>query len=141
MIRGVGRPSRWVPKCVYQEAVTQKDAILRAKGTVKAATLVGDSTCKNLVALSFYDSKPVYFISNACEKIQWVKKKRKLWHKGKGATVEAPFFRLNIVDEYNYGMGNVDQADQLRLQYRIHYWIRNRKWWWALFFWIFEGST
>ena len=140
MIHGVCRPSRGVPKCVYQEAVTQKDALLRAKGTVKAATLVGDSTCNNLVALSFYDSKPVYFISNACEKIQWVKKKRKLWHKEKGATVEVPFFRLNIVDEYNYGMGNVDQADQLRLQYRIHYWIRNRKWWWALFFWIFEGS-
>mgnify|MGYP003321282704 FL=1 len=37
-------------------------------------------------------------------------------------------------------MGNVDQADQLRLQYRIHYWIRNRKWCWAMFFWTFELS-
>ena len=37
-------------------------------------------------------------------------------------------------------MCNVDQADQLRLQYCIHYWIRNTKWWWALFFWIFESS-
>ena len=37
-------------------------------------------------------------------------------------------------------MGNVDQADQLRLQYCIHYWIRNNKWWWAIFFWIFECS-
>ena len=54
--------------------------------------------------------------------------------------VNAPFFRLNIVDKYNNGMGNVDQADQLRLQYCIHYWIRNRKWWWEIFFWIFENS-
>ena len=52
--------------------------------------------------------------------------------------MDVPYFRLNIVDEYNNGMGNVDQADQLRLQYRIHYWLRNRKWWWAIFFWAFE---
>ena len=37
-------------------------------------------------------------------------------------------------------MGNVDQADHLRLQYRIHYWLRNREWWWAIFFWAFECS-
>ena len=49
------------------------------------------------------------------------KKNRKLWHKEKGMKVNAPFYRLNLVDEYNLGMGNVDQVDQLRLQYRIHY--------------------
>ena len=37
-------------------------------------------------------------------------------------------------------MGNVDQADQLHLQYRIHYWLLNRKWWWSIFFWAFECS-
>ena len=37
-------------------------------------------------------------------------------------------------------MGNVDQADQLRLQYRIHYWLRNLKWWWEIFFWVYELS-
>jgi len=41
---------------------------------VKAAVLVGDSACQGLVSLSFYDSKPVYFVSNACEKIYWKKK-------------------------------------------------------------------
>ena len=113
---------------------------MKHKGTIKVARLVGDKECKNLIAASFYDSKPVYFISNACEKIHWLEKRRKLWHKERGMKVNAPFFRLNIVDEYNNGMGNVDQADQLRLQYRIHYWIRNPKWWWAIFFWVFENS-
>ena len=56
-----------------------------------------------------------------------------------GKCVQVPFYRLNIVDQYNNGMGNVDQADQLRLQYRSTYWLRNRKWWWSMFFWIFEG--
>ena len=50
-------------------------------------------------------------------------KKRKLWHKDLETKVEVQFFRLNVVNKYNNGMGNVDQADQLRLQYRIHYWI------------------
>jgi len=71
-------------------------------------------------------------------KYQVKKKNRKLLHKEKGKRVNAPFYRLNLVDEYNLGMGNVDQADQLRLQYRIHYWLRNRKWWWAIFFWCYE---
>ena len=62
---------------------------------------------EGLVTVSFYDSKPVYFVSMACENIFWVKKSRKLWHKDKGAKVNAPFYRLNIVDDYNFGMGNV----------------------------------
>ena len=32
-------------------------------------------------------------------------------------------------------MGEVDIADQLRLQYRPDRWIRNRKWWMAIFMW------
>ena len=140
MIHGVCRPSRGIPQCIVQEKVTRKDDLLRSKGTVKAAVLENDTKCKGLVALSFYDSKPVYFITKACERIEWIKKSRKLYHKEKGEKVDVPFYRLNIVDEYNFGMGNVDQADQLRLQYRVHYWIRNRKWWWAIFLWAFECS-
>ena len=37
-------------------------------------------------------------------------------------------------------MGDVDQSDQLHLQYRIHYWLWNQKWWFAIFLWIFECS-
>ena len=77
-------------------------------------------------------SLPILFRMHA--KISSEKKNRKLWHKEKGKKVNAPFYRLNLMDEYNLGMGDIDQADQLRLQYRIHYWLRNRKWWWAIFF-------
>ena len=66
--------------------------------------------------MSFYDSKPVYFISNACKSVQWIKKARKLWHQEEGKKVEVPFYRLIIVNEYNFVMGDVDQSDQLRLQ-------------------------
>ena len=32
-------------------------------------------------------------------------------------------------------MGHVDVSDQLRGSYRIDRWVRNRKWWWSMFFW------
>ena len=54
--------------------------------------------------------------------------------------MDVPFYQLNLIDEYNLGMGNVDQADQLRLQYRIHYWLHNQKWCFAIFFWCYELS-
>ena len=34
-------------------------------------------------------------------------------------------------------MGHVDIADQLRNSYRFDHWLRNRKWWWSIFFWGF----
>ena len=32
------------------------------------------------------------------------------------------------------GMSNVDQAYQLRQQYCVHYFLRNQKWWFAIYF-------
>ena len=140
LIHGVTRASRGIPPCITQEAVTKKEDLLRTRGTMKAAVLTGDSDCPGLVATSLYDSKPVYLLSNACTSVQWTEKKRKLWHKANGKYAMVPFYRLNIIDQYNHGMGNVDQADQLRLQYCSTYWLRNRKWWWLIFFWLFEGG-
>ena len=108
--------------------------LLRLIGTLKAVVLTGDPKCKDIVLVSLYDAKPVYLLSNACEKIQWTKKEQKLWNNEKGKKVDAPFYRLKLIDEYNMGMGNVDQADQLRLHYRVHYCLRNQKWWFAIFF-------
>ena len=43
--------------------------------------------------------------------------------------------RLNKIDKYNNGMGDVDVDDQLRGVYRLDRWVRNRKWWWSMLFW------
>ena len=59
MIHGVCCPSRGIPKCIVQDAVTKKDDILRYNNTVKSTKLIGDSKCEDLVEMSFYDSKPV----------------------------------------------------------------------------------
>ena len=100
MIHGVARQKgRGVPKCVEQEVVASKNLLHKVRGTVKVAVLEGDEDCKNLVACSIYDTKPVYLISNACEEVKWVRKERKLWHKDKNQYVNVPFHRLNLINE------------------------------------------
>ena len=74
----------------------------------------------------------------ACEKIEWVLKSRKIWNRELMKMVDKPFYRLNIVDEYNTHMNNVDVADQLRGSYRFDHWMRKQKWWWSMFFWCFQ---
>ena len=138
-VYGVVRQSgRGIPKCILQKEVTRKADIEQARGTLKAAELVGDAKCKGLLAISLYDSKPFYMMTMACEKVEWRLKKRKLWDKEQMKMVSKPFYRLNVVDEYNNHMNNVDVADQLRGSYRFDHWMRKRKWWWSMFFWCFQ---
>ena len=125
-------------KYVLQEKKKKQDDIDAVRGTVKAALLTNDSNCSGMVMLSYYDSKPVYLLSNACEEIVWKNKKRKVFSKTDNKCVEINYLCPNLVDEYNNGMNNVDIADQLRLIYRMDRWMRKRKWWWSIFFWGFE---
>ena len=96
--------------------------------------------CKDLVCVSLYDTKPVYILSNCCDGIRWIKKERKVFSKEKGKEVIITFYRLNVIEYYNYNMGSVDLADQLWNHYRYdtacH---RNRKWWWSIWWWAFQG--
>ena len=136
LIHGVARKSgRGVPSLVLQEEVSDKNEIEKVRGTVKAAVLKGDSECPNLCAISVYDTKPVHFITMCNEKIEWIKKKRKVYDKVTKKVKTVDYLRLNVNDDYNNGMGDVDVADQLRNQYRVDMWLRNYKWWHALFWW------
>ena len=118
----------------------EKKKLLRHRGTLKAAVITGEPKFKYLVVVSLYDTKPVYLISNACKKNQWTKKEQIFWNNEMGKKVDAPFYRLDLINEYNMGVGNVDQADLLRLKYRVQYWFHNQKWWFEIFFWCFELS-
>ena len=92
LIYRVTRASRGTSPFITQEAVTKEEDLLHTQGTMKVATHTGDSDCPGLVATSFYDSKPVYLLSNVCTSVQWTKKERKLWHKEKGKYTIAPFY-------------------------------------------------
>ena len=140
MVHGVTRPSlRGIPQIVKQEEVKRKGELEKVRHTVRAAVLRGDDVLKDLVSVSVYDTKPVYFLSNACEEITWTKKEKKVYDPQEKKTFQLPFYRLNLIDFYNHNMGNVDLADQLRNQYRYDsQWHRNRKWWWAIWWWGFQ---
>ena len=84
------------------------------QGTVKSVELKGGANCPNLCAVSVYDTKPVHFMTMANDRIKWINKKRKVYNKDLGKQVDIDFLRLNITDDYNYGMGQVDISDQLR---------------------------
>ena len=41
----------------------------RERGTVKVEILEGNPEAKNLLAISIYDSKPVYFLSTVIDRV------------------------------------------------------------------------
>ena len=94
---------------------------------MKAAKLVCDTGCPKLIALSIYDTKPVHYLSMVYKSIKWKKLERKVYNVDTNRVEALIFFRLNRIDTYNHGMGNVDLADQLRGVYCLDRWVRNRK--------------
>ena len=115
MFHGVAREKfKVVPSCLFQKKETSKIAHAKARWTLKVATLKGDPSIPGIVALSLYDSKPFYFMSNACEVVKWNKMTRKLWSKVKDRMFEMPFFRLNPIHDYNIGTNAIDLADHIR---------------------------
>lgn len=78
MVHGVTRPSlRGIPSIIKQDEVTTKSNLEKVRNTVKVAVLKGDEVIKDLVAVSIYDTKPVYLLSNACERVEWVSKEKR----------------------------------------------------------------
>jgi hypothetical protein len=65
--------------------------------------------------------------------IEWITKSRKMWNQAVQALVSVEFLRLNINNDYNREMNDVDISDHLRTIYEFDHWLRNKKWWWAIF--------
>ena len=97
-----------VPSCLFQKKDTSKIAHAKGRWTLKVTTLKGDPSIPGIVALSLDDSKPFYFMSNACEVFKWNKMTRKVWSKEKNSMVEMTFFSLNLIRDYNIGMHAID---------------------------------
>jgi hypothetical protein len=100
-----------------------------------AARLVDCSDCPNLLAVSTYDTKLVHLLSTAADSVEWMVSQKKVWSEEAHRKAFVKFLRLNVIDEYNNKMNSTDIADQLRGVYRPDHWMRNRKWWWAIWIW------
>ena len=61
-IHGVTRSQgKGIPSCIKQFSVKDEIASESIQNTLKVAVLEGDGQLRDLVAISNYDSKPVYF--------------------------------------------------------------------------------
>eukprot|EP00959_Pyramimonas_sp_CCMP1952_P415432 8704856-Pyramimonas_sp.AAC.1 len=133
LMAGVCRTgNRGFPKKIEQASVTAVRDLEMAKGTVKVAVHEN----KKMVALSIYDEKPVHVLTTTFADVVMVNKARPVFNREAGEVQPLPFQKLNVIDAYNYGMNNVDRADQLRGNYRPDRFTRQRKWWWAPFIWL-----
>ena len=70
-----------------------------------------------------------------CTEVKWVSKLQQVYNVDIGMIKTMKFLQMNNIDHYNHSMGHVDLSDQLRDQYCMNYWIRNRKWWWSIVMW------
>ena len=91
-----------------------------------------------VLSMSLYDTKSLYLIIVACEGIKWIKKDCKLFYETQQKMVAAPFYLVNVIDDYNHFMGNIDITDQMRGSYYFDHWMLKRKWWWSMFFGSFK---
>jgi hypothetical protein len=69
--------------------------------------------------------------------LEWAVIEKKVYNVDTQKTEMIRFLCLNVVNKYNHTMGHVDVADQFRGSYQLDVYIRNRKWWWAIMFWVF----
>ena len=138
-LHGVTRKSsRGLPESVLQEEVSNKKYQEEVRGTVRAADLIYDNYCTSLIAVSVYDTKPVHFLTMATERIFWEEKSRDVFDKATNQMAKTKYLRLNVNDDYNYGMGGADIADQIRGSYCFDHCLYNFKWWHSIFWWVVQ---
>ena len=65
----------------------------------------------------------------------WIVKEKLVYNVDTGLMEVLRFLIMNNIDAYNNEIGNVDLSDQLRGTYRCDIVVRNKKWWWGIWFW------
>ena len=68
------------------------------------------------------------------ESIEWAEKEKKIYNVNTNEVESLKLLWLNQIDKYNNGMGDADVVDLLKDVYRMDRWVRNRRWWWSMFF-------
>mmetsp|Transcript_28907 Transcript_28907/g.35245 ORF Transcript_28907/g.35245 Transcript_28907/m.35245 type:complete len:150 (+) Transcript_28907:369-818(+) len=81
-IHGVIRPLlKSFPVCIHQDKYVYKKRSEEAKGTSKVAKLVRDAKCKDILAISYYGSKPIYLLSTVVDEVKWDENQKRVYSK------------------------------------------------------------
>ena len=87
-----------VPKIVQQQEMQNEQQALSAKDTVNVAVLQNDPDIKNLVAILYYNSKPVYLLTAILENATWTTMEKRVFNSATSQLYDMKILRLNFVD-------------------------------------------
>mmetsp|Transcript_28908 Transcript_28908/g.35247 ORF Transcript_28908/g.35247 Transcript_28908/m.35247 type:complete len:103 (+) Transcript_28908:482-790(+) len=81
-IHGGTRPLlKGIPLFVHQDKNVCEKRSEEAKGTIKVAKLIGDAKCKDLLVISYYDSKHIFILSTVVGKVKWDENQKRVYSK------------------------------------------------------------
>lgn len=136
LCHGVRRPNNiGISHEVIQNNVPDPRMVDKRPGQMKAAVLIDDDTCQNLLAAFVYDQKPVTILSSISESITWKVSTRKIYSHLASKDVDMQYLQLKIIDNYNNNVNSIDLADQMCTScYCCDHLFRNYKLW-SIFLW------
>ena len=68
-------------KCIMQRQLQNFNLADERKNTVKVIVHNGNNASQDFVTVSFYDSKPVYFLSSVIPEVKWPTVNKKVYSK------------------------------------------------------------
>lgn len=114
---------RGIPKCVLQEEQNNKSDLECIWGAFKAAVLVGNPNCPDLIASNVHKTKPVHVPSMVAEGIQWIQwvtKLRRVYKDKTESMDEMEFLCLNQINQFNHRMGDWSSGSASRCLFSLH---------------------
>ena len=103
---------------------------------MKAAVLGGIPYLPGLVAVSFYYTNLVHFLSMCCKSIKWVQESRQLYDPKTQMVRDSHFLNLNVNGSFNYNMNSVELSDKLQSVGQFYHWMCRYNWCLSLLFWF-----
>jgi len=70
------------------------------KGTTTAARLINLTDSPDLLVICVYNNKPVHLLSMVAESVEWIAKKRNVYHRESRKMRMMSYLRLNVIDDY-----------------------------------------
>ena len=75
--------------------------------------LEGDKLCKNLLSISIYNFKPIYFISNFLRNLKYISKQIKIF-KTYDKKIVCKKFLIKIAKRSNHNVNSIDFLNKIR---------------------------
>jgi len=100
-----------VPKIVAQSEIQNEALALAAKNMANIAVLKGEPGIDDLVAISYYDSKLVYFFSTVIKHVSWTVMEKMVFNRSTQVKYSMKFLRPNFADKYNQDKDHIDIVD------------------------------